>query len=391
MGVDFKRSSLPFAANPPYIRDMITKDTILDALSEILPREEITGVVIRKEQKSVGFAIEVNPDEAQTKEPLRQLAQSTIEALAPDYKVTVVLTAHSDAPKMSDDRKQLVKRDGRSIEAKKDKINPLSNVRHIIAIASGKGGVGKSTTSVNLALALKHIGLKVGLLDADIFGPSIPTMLNIHKNPAINDDKLLIPLERFGLQVMSMGFMVEEGAPIVWRGPMVISAIRQMLEGVQWGYNKNDDDTPLDVLVVDMPPGTGDAQLTMSQRAPLSGAVIVTTPQDIATLDAAKGLKMFQKVNVPILGLIENMSWFEDPASGEKHYIFGRDGGAKEAEEHDVDLLAQIPLVPELRQTSDAGKPLVALKPEHEISDIYIRTAKAIWDKVDSGAPKKTA
>jgi ATP-binding protein involved in chromosome partitioning len=222
----------------------------------------------------------------------------------------------------------------------------------IIAVASGKGGVGKSTTAVNLALGLQAKGLKVGVLDADIYGPSMPRLLNIHGRPQTADGKILQPMENFGLKVMSMGFLVDEETPMIWRGPMVMSALTQMLREVQWG--------PLDILVVDMPPGTGDAQLTMAQQVPLAGAVIVSTPQDLALIDARKGLNMFKKVDVPLLGIVENMSYFIAPDTGKRYDIFGHGGAKREAERLGVTFLGEVPLDMGIRETSDTGMPVVA-------------------------------
>jgi ATP-binding protein involved in chromosome partitioning len=256
-------------------------------------------------------------------------------------------------------------------------------VRAIIAVASGKGGVGKSTTSVNLALALAAIGRKVGLLDADIYGPSLPRMMGITGKPTTTPDgKTLKPMENYGVKCMSMGFMVAEDTPMIWRGPMVMSALEQMLRDVEWG--------DLDVLVVDMPPGTGDAQLTMAQRVPLAGAVIVSTPQDIALLDARKGLNMFRKVDVPVLGVIENMSYFLCPHCGERSDIFSHGGARKEAERMGVDFLGEIPLDIAIRETSDGGKPIVVSQPSSPHAAVYRTIAEAVWAKLSGGTVRAT-
>jgi ATP-binding protein involved in chromosome partitioning len=244
----------------------------------------------------------------------------------------------------------------------------------IIAVASGKGGVGKSTTAVNLALGLQAKGLKVGVLDADIYGPSMPRLLNIHGRPQTADGKILQPMENFGLKVMSMGFLVDEETPMIWRGPMVMSALTQMLREVQWG--------PLDILVVDMPPGTGDAQLTMAQQVPLAGAVIVSTPQDLALIDARKGLNMFKKVDVPLLGIVENMSYFIAPDTGKRYDIFGHGGAKREAERLGVTFLGQVPLQMEIRETSDTGAPVVASKPEGAEAKIYRDIATKVLERL---------
>ena len=244
----------------------------------------------------------------------------------------------------------------------------------IIAVASGKGGVGKSTTAVNIALGLKAHGLKVGMLDADIYGPSMPRLLNIHGRPQTVDGKVLRPMENYGLKVMSMGFLVDEETPMIWRGPMVMSALTQMLREVEWG--------PLDILVVDMPPGTGDAQLTMAQQVPLAGAVIVSTPQDLALIDARKGLNMFKKVDVPLLGIIENMSYFIAPDTGKRYDIFGHGGARKEAERLGVAFLGEVPLVMGIRETSDTGMPVVASEPDGVEAKTYRDIAARVWDRV---------
>ena len=250
----------------------------------------------------------------------------------------------------------------------------MPGIKSIIAVASGKGGVGKSTTAINLALALKASGLAVGLLDADIYGPSLPRMMGISGRPTTEDGKTLKPLERFDIKCMSIGFLVPEDSPTIWRGPMVMSALEQMLRDVLWGE--------LDVLVVDMPPGTGDAQLTMSQRVPLAGAVIVSTPQDIALLDARKGLNMFRKVDVPVLGIIENMSYFLCPNCGARSDIFGHGGARDEAERIGVDFLGEVPLHMDIRKTSDAGNPIVISSPESAHSIAYIGIAEKVWSKI---------
>lgn len=248
-------------------------------------------------------------------------------------------------------------------------LKPLPNVRNIIAIASGKGGVGKSTTAVNLALALDREGASVGILDADIYGPSIPLMLGVpNKRPSSEDGQSMIPLRAHGLQVMSIGFLIDPDQPMVWRGPMVTQALNQMLQQTQW--------EDLDYLIVDMPPGTGDIQLTLSQQVPVSGAVIVTTPQDIALLDARKGLQMFRKVNVPILGVVENMSTHLCNNCGHEEPLFGSGGGARMAAEYDVELLGQLPLDLRIREQTDSGQPSVVAEPEEAPAEAYLKTAR---------------
>jgi len=250
----------------------------------------------------------------------------------------------------------------------------LSNVKNIIAVASGKGGVGKSTTAVNLALALAEEGAQVGILDADIYGPSQPMMMGISGRPETRDGKTMEPMENHGLQVSSIGFMVDPGEPMVWRGPIVTQALQQLLEQTNW--------RDLDYLVVDMPPGTGDVQLTLSQKVPVTGAVIVTTPQDIALLDARKGLKMFEKVGIPILGIVENMSTHVCSNCGHAESIFGEGGGEKMCREYEVDFLGALPLTMSIREQTDSGRPSVVADPEGQIAAIYKSIARKIAVKV---------
>ncbi|MCU7917913.1 MAG: iron-sulfur cluster carrier protein ApbC [Candidatus Thiodiazotropha sp. (ex Dulcina madagascariensis)] len=247
-------------------------------------------------------------------------------------------------------------------------LKPIDNIKNIIAVASGKGGVGKSTTAVNLALALEEEGAKVGVLDADIYGPSQPRMLGINGKPESKDGKTLEPLESYGLQAMSIGFLIDEETPMIWRGPMVTQALEQLLNDTNWA--------DLDYLVVDLPPGTGDTQLTLAQKVPVSGAVIVTTPQDIALLDARKGLKMFEKVEVPVLGIVENMSTHICSNCGHEEHIFGQGGGSSMADQYSVDLLGSLPLDIRIREETDGGKPTVVAEPEDRISQIYREIAR---------------
>jgi ATP-binding protein involved in chromosome partitioning len=250
----------------------------------------------------------------------------------------------------------------------------IPGVTAVIAVASGKGGVGKSTTALNLALGLRDLGLKVGLLDADIYGPSVPRLTGINEKPVLDDNRKMIPIERFGLSIMSIGFLVEEETAMIWRGPMVMSAITQMLRDVAWGT--------LDVLIVDMPPGTGDAQLTLAQNVPLKGAVIVSTPQDLALIDARRGLAMFTKVNVPVLGIIENMSYFQCPECGTRSDIFGHGGARHEAERLKVPFLGEVPLHMSIRAMSDAGTPIVVSEPNGPHAAIYRAIGAQIRDQL---------
>ncbi|GAQ93358.1 putative iron-suflur protein required for NADH dehydrogenase [Klebsormidium nitens] len=248
-------------------------------------------------------------------------------------------------------------------------------VGHIIAVASGKGGVGKSTTAVNLAVALaQRCGLRVGLLDADVYGPSVPRLMNLSGRPQVNEEKKMVPLEAYGVRCMSMGFLMEDDAPAVWRGPMVMSALDQLLRGTAWGK--------LDVMVVDMPPGTGDAQISISQKVPLAGAVIVSTPQDIALIDARRGANMFRKVEVPILGLVENMSYYQCPNCGHREHVFGEEGARKTADEMGMEFLGEVPLHISIRETSDHGRPIVASSPDSGSANIYGAIAGRLAEKL---------
>jgi ATP-binding protein involved in chromosome partitioning len=252
----------------------------------------------------------------------------------------------------------------------------VPGIKHMIAIASGKGGVGKSTTAVNLALGFQAIGLKAGILDADIYGPSQPRLLGLSGRPEVIQGKTLKPMESYGLKSMSMGYMIEEGTPIIWRGPMVVQALTQMLREVAWGE--------IDILVIDMPPGTGDVQLTIAQQVPLSGAIIVSTPQDLALIDARKGLNMFRKVDIPVLGIIENMSYFLCPSCGTRSDIFGHGGARTEAQKLGVPFLGEVPLHMDIRVNSDSGKPVVASMPESAHAQIFRELSAKAWSELEA-------
>ena len=318
----------------------------------------------------VSFAIEVPAERGAAAEPLRRQAEAAVASLPGVLSVTAVLTAHHEphataaAPRPSPPAQ-----------------TGIPGVAAVIAVASGKGGVGKSTVAVNLALALAWLGLKTGLLDADIYGPSVPRLLDIREKPKSRDGKVLEPIVKFGIKTMSIGFLVGEDEPMVWRGPMVSSALSQLLGDVAWA--------PLDVLVVDMPPGTGDAQLTMAQRVPLKGAIIVSTPQDLALVDARKGLAMFRKTKVPILGIVENMSVFVCPHCGHESHIFSHGGARRVAESLDAPFLGEIPLVPAIRETSDAGTPIVAQAPQSAEAQAFIALAEKVAKSLQ--APTRTA
>ena len=255
----------------------------------------------------------------------------------------------------------------------------MPQVRNIVAVASGKGGVGKSTVAVNLAVALTQSGLRVGLFDADIFGPSLPRMLGLARKPEVRGDRMM-PLDAWGLKAMSIGFLVDEGAAMIWRGPMVMGALKQMMGQVEWGE--------LDIMIVDMPPGTGDAQLTMAQSVAMTGAVVVSTPQDIALIDARRGVKMFETTRVPVLGLVENMSFFCCPNCGHRTEIFGHGGARAEAAKLGVEFLGEIPLLLDIRTAADAGTPIVSIAPDSEGSRAYASLAARVWEKVQGGAAK---
>ncbi|MFN4090524.1 MAG: iron-sulfur cluster carrier protein ApbC [Alphaproteobacteria bacterium] len=385
-----------------------TSERILDALRAVVDPDTgrgvvdagmISGIVVRN--GNVGFAVEVAPDEGARKESLRRACERAVEAVAGVLSVTAVLTAErrppgGDAPARAGaaaprpaHREPASQRPAPGTHARPTGTPPsgapghantqarlqVPGARAIVAVASGKGGVGKSTTTVNLALGLAALGRRVGILDADVFGPSMPRMLGLSGRPETTaDGRKLRPMEAWGIKVMSIGFLVAEETAVVWRGPMVMSALEQMLRDVDWGE--------LDVLVVDMPPGTGDAQLTMAQRVPLAGAVIVSTPQDIALLDARKGIDMFRKVAVPVLGIVENMSYFLCPHCGGRSDIFGHGGARDEAHRLGCDFLGEVPLHIAIRETSDDGRPIVASAPESDHARAYLDIAARVDAKI---------
>jgi len=325
----------------------------------------VSGIVVKGGH--VAFALEVEPARAAELEPLRKRAENLVHALPGVLTVSAVLTA--ERPQPPPPRARIGGHPSGSGETL------LTAIPAVIAVASGKGGVGKSTTAVNLALALSDLGLKVGLFDADIFGPSQPRMLGVSdRKPAAGDDNTIEPIKVHGLNVMSIGFMLPEEAPVVWRGLMVMGALEQLMRDVAWG--------DLDVMVIDMPPGTGDTQLTISQRVKLKGAVIVSTPQDIALMDARRGFAMFEKVDVPVLGIIENMSTYICPNCGHEAHIFGHGGARADAKRLGVDFLGEIPLDLGLRVSGDEGAPIMISQPDGPIAQAYRGIAEKIRAKL---------
>lgn len=361
----------------------ITNDVILETLKSVtdpLSGKDLVsaGMIqgLQTKDGNVAFAIEVPADKGAEMEPLRKEAEDKVFALSGVVSATVVLTAQREggAAQQSAPPAGAKTSPGQPVQPQ-GQGEMLPGVKSIIAVASGKGGVGKSTTAINIAMGLAALGRKVGILDADIYGPSMPRMMGISGRPNSADGKTLDPMENYGVKVMSIGFMVDEETPMIWRGPMVQSALEQMMRDVHWGE--------LDVLVVDMPPGTGDAQLTMAQRVPLTGSVIVSTPQDIALLDARKGLNMFRKVDVPVFGIIENMSYFLCPDNGKRYDIFGHGGAKREAERMGVDFLGEVPIEIAIRENSDAGTPITVSQPDSQSAANYREIAERIWVQIE--------
>ena len=343
--------------------------------SDIVSLGMVTNVLV--DGAKVIFSINVPAQKAQELEPVRVAAEKAVLAIDGVEKVVAILTgerkAGDAAPAAAKGTPAKTPPARGAGESPRQKI-AVHGVTSIVAVASGKGGVGKSTTSVNLALGLQKLGKKVGILDADIYGPSMPRLLGITDKPTA-EGRILNPMVAYGLKVMSIGLLVEEESPMIWRGPMVISALTQMLREVAWGE--------LDILIVDMPPGTGDAQLTMAQQVPLAGAVIASTPQDIALIDARKGLNMFRKVEVPILGLIENMSTFICPKCGERTDIFGHGGARDEAKKLGLPFLGEVPLHLEIRTSSDDGTPVVHSNPDSPNAKAYEEIAAAVLEQLE--------
>jgi ATP-binding protein involved in chromosome partitioning len=368
----------------------LTKTEVLASLERVespdgqpLPKTGTLSDIIVSDGK-VFFSITVDAAVVNAWEPVRKRAEAAVKALPGVVSVMIALTAEraagagrAGAPPQRPQPGATSPAAAAASQRAQGTVG-IPGVGAIIAVASGKGGVGKSTTAVNLALGLRDLGLKVGVLDADIYGPSIPKLFAIKGRPQTKGGTRLIPMDGYGLKVMSIGFLIEEETPMIWRGPMVMSALTQMLREVEWGE--------LDVMVVDMPPGTGDAQLTMAQQVPLRGAVIVSTPQDLALIDARRGIAMFRRVNVPVLGIVENMSYFLCPECGTRSDIFGHGGARHEAERLGVPFLGEVPLHMEIRERSDAGLPVVATVPDGPHAEIYRGIAARVRNQIAAGA-----
>ncbi len=378
----------------------VTKEQVLESLAKVpgpdgtpLPATGALSEIVASDGK-VFFSINVEAGAVAAWEPVRKRAEEAVRAISGVQSAMVALTAErkgGSAPRPQGGPAAGA-RPGQPPGQPQGHTHGhgagqgpsgVPGVSSIIAVASGKGGVGKSTLAVNLALGLRDLGLKVGILDADIYGPSLPKLLAIKEKPQTIGGTRLKPIMRHGLTVMSIGFLIEEETPMIWRGPMVMSALTQMLREVEWGT--------LDIMVVDMPPGTGDAQLTMAQQVPLKGAVIVSTPQDLALIDARRGIAMFKRVNVPVLGIVENMSYFLCPHCGARSDIFGHGGARREAERLKVPFLGEVPLEMIIRETSDAGLPVVATKPDSPQAAAYRAIAARVRDELGGTAAAKPA
>ncbi|MCH8187817.1 MAG: Mrp/NBP35 family ATP-binding protein [Proteobacteria bacterium] len=368
----------------------LTHEDILSLLRSVVDPERdqdvvtlgmISGIQVR--DGHVAFTIEVDPARAGQYEPLRKRCEEAVFGAPGVLSATAVLTAQGGARPEASKAPPNAPKAPNTSKAPAAQAAPgggsqktgIPGVRAIMAVASGKGGVGKSTTAVNLAMALKKMGLGVGLLDADVYGPSLPRMMGLSGRPDSADGKIIEPKVAYGVPCMSIGFMVEDDTPMIWRGPMVMGAVEQLLRDVRWGE--------LDVLIIDMPPGTGDAQLTIAQRVPLAGALIVSTPQDVALSDVRKGLNMFRKVEVPVFGIVENMSYFLCPRCGERTEIFGHGGARQTAAELGADFLGEIPLHLAIRETSDAGTPIVVVQPDSAHAKAYLALAERVAEKLE--------
>jgi ATP-binding protein involved in chromosome partitioning len=361
----------------------LTRNEVLKSLARIespdglpLPETGTLSEIVVSDGK-VFFSITVDSASVNAWEPVRRRAESAVKTIPGVASVMVALTAERAAGQARPQRGATSPAAAATAQRAQGTVG-VPGVDAIIAVASGKGGVGKSTVAVNLALGLRDLGLRVGVLDADIYGPSTPKLFAIKGKPRTMGGTRLIPMDGYGLKVMSIGFLIEEETPMIWRGPMVMSALTQMLREVEWGE--------LDVMVVDMPPGTGDAQLTMAQQVPLRGAVIVSTPQDLALVDARRGIAMFRRVNVPVLGIVENMSYFLCPQCGTRSDIFGHGGARHEAERLGVPFLGEVPLHMEIRERSDAGLPVVATAPDSPQAETFRGIAARVRDQIAGGA-----
>jgi ATP-binding protein involved in chromosome partitioning len=370
------RTPAPTAAS---LRDLLRGIADPGSGRDIVSAGLVEGIELRG--GLVHVALATDRAHAAAMEPVRRAVEALLAAQPGVTNATAVLTAHKAADPAG--AKPAPPAGGPPHAAGQKPLLLLPGVKHIVAVASGKGGVGKSTVAVNLAVALARQGHAVGLLDADIYGPSLPRMLGVSRKPEVRDGKML-PLPAWGLKAMSIGFLVEEETPMIWRGPMVMGALEQMLGQVEWGT--------LDVLIVDMPPGTGDAQLTMAQRVALAGAVIVSTPQDIALIDARRGVRMFERVRVPVLGLVENMSVFCCPNCGHRSEIFGHGGARAESARLGAPFLGEVPLLLDIRSSADAGTPIVAAAPDGEAARAYSEIAIRLWEtlsgRVATAAPR---
>jgi ATP-binding protein involved in chromosome partitioning len=368
----------------------VTKERVLAALAKVpspdgaaLTDTRVLSEIVVSEGK-VFFSLTVDAAAVKAWEAVRKAAEQAVRDIPGVQSALVALTAERAAVAARGPQPAHVAAKPQRAAHPADKVQPgIPGVDAVIAVASGKGGVGKSTTAVNLALGLRDLGLKVGMLDADIYGPSLPKLLAIKEKPQTVGGTRLKPIDRYGLTVMSIGFLIDEDTPMIWRGPMVMSAITQMLREVEWGK--------LDVMVVDMPPGTGDAQLTLAQQVPLKGAVIVSTPQDLALIDARRGVAMFKRVNVPVLGVVENMSYFLCPSCGSRSDIFGHGGARHEAERLGVPFLGEVPLHMAIREKSDSGLPVVATEPDGEHARIYRGIATNVLAQLKGAAAGRAA
>ncbi len=352
----------------------VTKDDVLSVLKRIAAPDGRGNVVsaglvsdIAITGSTVMFALTTSPQHARSMEILRGAVEKAVSAIPGVSKAMVALTAERQAP----------------APPAQTRGTGVPGIKHLVAVASGKGGVGKSTTAINLALGLHALGLKVAVLDADVYGPSMPRLFGLTGKPQASDaeGKKMKPMTRYGVELMSIGFLVAEDTPMIWRGPMVMSALTQLLRETEWGET--------DVMVIDMPPGTGDVQLSLAQQTPLAGAVIVSTPQDLALIDARKGLNMFRKVNVPVIGIVENMSYFICTNCGERHEIFGHGGARQEAGKLGVPFLGEIPLDKDLRLRSDQGEPITATLPESLHAAIFRDIAAKVWAALEGGGLSK--